>query len=71
MFDQMQYDWVTQRGGVPTAIERLHAAAFAKYAVKALHENIFNKYIAYKNGEYVYVDIREAVNKKAFEWYEL
>lgn len=60
-----------QRGGVPTAIDRLHAAAFAKYAVKAMHENILNKYIAYHNGEYVYVDISKAVNKKTFDWYEL
>jgi len=60
-----------QRGGVPTARERLHAAAFAKYAVEAIDKGIQNKYVAYKKGEYIYVDISEAINKKAFEWYEL
>lgn len=60
-----------QRGGVPTATERLHAAAFAKYAVQAVHEGITNKYIAWQGGKYVYVDLKEAVNKKTFDWYEL
>lgn len=60
-----------QRGGVPTAMERLHAAAFAKYAVKAVHEGITNKYIAYQDGKYVYIDLKEAVNKKVFDWYDL
>jgi 6-phosphofructokinase 1 len=60
-----------QRGGVPTATERLHAAAFAKYAVKAVDEGITNKYIAWQSGKYVYIDLKEAVNKKKFDWYEL
>lgn len=60
-----------QRGGVPTATDRLHAAAFAKYAVKAVHEGISNKYIAYQGGKYVYIELEEAVNKKVFDWYEL
>jgi 6-phosphofructokinase 1 len=60
-----------QRGGVPTATERLHAAAFAKYAVEAVDGGITNKYIAYQNGSYVYVDLKEAVNKKKFNWYSL
>jgi len=60
-----------QRGGSPTATERLHAAAFAKYALKAVHEGIKNKYIAYQGGKYVYIDLKEAVNKKVFNWYEL
>jgi 6-phosphofructokinase 1 len=60
-----------QRGGVPTATDRLHAAAFAKCAVKAVHEGIKNKYIAYQGGKYVYIDLKEAVDKKTFDWYEL
>lgn len=60
-----------QRGGTPTALERLHAAAFAKYAVKALDENIMNKYVVYAGGRYLYADLAEAANKKAFGWFEL
>lgn len=60
-----------QRGGTPTARERLHAAAFAKYAVRALHEKIMNKYVVYSKGQYLYVDLAEAVNKKTFNWFEL
>ena len=60
-----------QRGGSPTAMERLHAAAFAKYAMKALDEKIMNKYVVFSGGKYFYVDLAEAVNKKEFNWYEL
>ena len=60
-----------QRGGTPTAADRLHAAAFAKYAVKAMDAHIMNKYVAYSKGEYIYVDMEEAANKKVFDWFEL
>jgi 6-phosphofructokinase 1 len=58
-----------QRGGVPTALERIHAAGFAKYAVDAVDKRIINKYIAYAKGEYVYLDIGEASKKKSFSDY--
>lgn len=58
-----------QRGGVPTALERMHAAGFAKHAVEAVAKGITNKYIAYSKGEYVYVDITEASKKKDFAEY--
>ena len=60
-----------QRGGTPTALERIHAAAFAKYAVNALHEKIMNRYVVFSGGKYLYVDLAEAVNKKIFDWFEL
>jgi 6-phosphofructokinase 1 len=59
-----------QRGGVPTALERLHAAGFAKYAVTAADQKIRNKYVAYHKGEYVYVDLANASKKKNFDDYE-
>lgn len=60
-----------QRGGVPTAAERIHAASFAKYAVEAVNNGIMNKYVIYKNGKYDYLDIALASNKKKFDWFEL
>ncbi len=60
-----------QRGGVPTARERLHAAGFAKYAVDALDQGIKNVYVVYKDGKYGYQDITNASNKKVFDWFTL
>jgi 6-phosphofructokinase 1 len=59
-----------QRGGVPTALERLHAAGFAKYAVEAADRKIMNKYVAYSKGQYVYIDLVNAGKKKSFSDYE-
>jgi 6-phosphofructokinase 1 len=59
-----------QRGGVPTALERLHAAGFAKYAVEAIDKKIMNKYVAYSKGQYIYIDFCEAGKKKKFSDYE-
>jgi 6-phosphofructokinase 1 len=55
---------------VPTALERLHAAGFAKYAVAAADKRIMNKYVAYYKGEYVYIDLINAGKKKNFSDYE-
>jgi len=49
-----------QRGGSPTALDRLRASGFAKKALDAIVYGISNKYVAYKNGEYIYVDFDEA-----------
>jgi 6-phosphofructokinase 1 len=59
-----------QRGGVPTALERLRAAGFAKYAVDAADKKIMNKYVAYYKGEYIYIDLINADKKKKFCDYE-
>lgn len=56
-----------QRGGSPTAADRIHAAEFAEYAIYAINNNILNKYIAYKDGQYTYLDFLEANNKKRFD----
>ncbi len=60
-----------QRGGTPTALDRLHAAAFSKYAVKALDEKMMNQYVVYAGGGYQYANLCEAVNSKEFNWFEL
>ena len=60
-----------QRGGSPSAADRLHAAGFAKYAIKAVNEGLMNKYVVYKNGSYAYMDLKEAANKKVFNWDKL
>ncbi|MEF9942423.1 MAG: 6-phosphofructokinase [Lachnospiraceae bacterium] len=60
-----------QRGGVPTARDRIHAAGFAKRAVEAVDQGIMNKYVVYQEGTYGYLDIALASNKKEFDWFEL
>ncbi|MDO4786947.1 MAG: 6-phosphofructokinase [Fretibacterium sp.] len=60
-----------QRGGVPTALDRLHAAGFAKYAVDALDEGVRNKYLVYREGRYDYLDIACAERKKVFDRFEI
>lgn len=61
----------SQRGGVPTALDRLHAAGFAKHVLKAIENEMKNKYIVYKDGKYDYLDIAYAKKKKQFDWLEL
>ena len=61
----------SQRGGVPTATDRLHGAGFAKYAIRAIEQGIKNKYIVLKNSKYEYLDIKYASKKKIFDWLEI
>ena len=56
-----------QRGGSPTAADRIHAAAFAGLAIDAIRDSISNKYVAYKDGRYVYLDFTEAEKEKRFD----
>ena len=46
-----------QRGGAPTALERLHAAGFARLALDAAEKYIEHKYVIYCNGQYGYGDL--------------
>lgn len=57
-----------QRGGVPTALERLHASGFADFAVEMVEGKIYNKYIVFSDGEYRHMDISMAARKKKFNW---
>ena len=60
-----------QRGGAPTALERLHAASFAMYALRAVESGILNKYVVYTSGRYEYMDLAFAGNPKPFlPWLE-
>ncbi|NLP45693.1 MAG: 6-phosphofructokinase [Epulopiscium sp.] len=53
-----------QRGGSPTALDRMHAAMMGSLAVQLLTEGKTNRVIAYKNGQYVDYDINEALQMK-------
>ena len=48
-----------QRGGIPTALERVHAAAFARMALDAAERGMMNKYVVYSSGEYGYRDLAD------------
>ncbi len=50
-----------QRGGTPTAVDRMHASMMGAYAVDLLCEGKSNRVVAYKNGQYVDFDIDEAL----------
>lgn len=50
-----------QRGGSPSAIDRLHASMMGAMAVDLLCSGKSNRVIAYQNGQYVDYDINEAL----------
>ncbi len=50
-----------QRGGNPTAKDRVYASIMGAYAVDALMSGKSNRVVAYKHGEYVDFDIEEAL----------
>jgi 6-phosphofructokinase 1 len=58
-----------QRGGVPTACDRMHASGFARHALTAIEKGIFKKYVVYAHGVYDYRDIEDALQKKKFDNY--
>ncbi len=51
-----------QRGGDPTAKDRVYASIMGTYAVDALLEGKTNRVIAYRHGRFVDYDIEEALN---------
>ncbi|MDY4607452.1 MAG: 6-phosphofructokinase, partial [Eubacterium sp.] len=53
-----------QRGGYPTAEDRILATRMGNYAVKLLMQDIGNRVVALKHGEVVDYDIFEALNMK-------
>jgi 6-phosphofructokinase 1 len=58
-----------QRGGVPSALDRMHAAGFANHALDAIEQGIRGKYVVYSNGAYAYRDLDDAKLKKEFDNY--
>lgn len=53
-----------QRGGTPTATDRVHASIMGAKAVDLLCAGESNRVIAYRNGEYVHYEINEALAMK-------
>ena len=50
-----------QRGGSPTAVDRMHGSMMGAIAVELLAEGKSNRVVAYKEGKYVDFDINEAL----------
>lgn len=50
-----------QRGGTPTAVDRMHASMMGALAVDLLCQGKSNRVVAYKKGEYTHFDIDEAL----------
>ena len=60
-----------QRGGSPTAKDRVYASIMGSYAADILLEGKSNRVVGYKNGKYQDFDIEEALNmKKQISEYE-
>jgi len=53
-----------QRGGMPTALDRMHASVMGYMAVKAIESGDVNKAVVYKNGQHVLVDLATALTAK-------
>jgi 6-phosphofructokinase 1 len=58
-----------QRGGTPSALDRMRAAGFARYALEAIEKGIRGQYVVYNNGAYGYRDLGDAKLKKTFDNY--
>lgn len=57
-----------QRGGTPTALDRIHASRMGYIAIKSIMEGNMNKIVAYNKGEYETIDIEEALSmQKEFD----
>lgn len=53
-----------QRGGSPTAIDRMHASMMGYKAVMSVMEGLKNRIIVFNGGEYQTIDIDEALKMK-------
>lgn len=51
-----------QRGGSPTATDRMHASMMGYHAVKAILEGQQNRVVSYNRGRYEVLDLEEALN---------
>ena len=50
-----------QRGGAPTAVDRIHASVMGFTAVELLTRGEYNRVVLYKDGRYSHMDIKEAL----------
>lgn len=53
-----------QRGGRPTALDRILAARYGDYAVNLIHKGIFGKCVGLKNNKLVAIPLSQAIKKK-------
>lgn len=53
-----------QRGGTPTAVDRMHATVMGNMAVEAIKDGESNKVVVYKNGNHELMDINDAIDAK-------
>ena len=53
-----------QRGGTPTALDRMHATMMGYLAVQAIHNGDVNKVVVYRNGKHELIELNEALNAK-------
>ncbi len=53
-----------QRGGTPTATDRMHASLMGYYVVKAIMEGQKNKVVSYNRGRYEIIDLEESFTMK-------
>ena len=53
-----------QRGGAPSALDRVHASMMGYEAVKLLMEGQFNRVVIFKDGKYSNMNIEEALEVK-------
>jgi 6-phosphofructokinase 1 len=53
-----------QRGGMPTALDRMHASVMGYKAVKAIKEGERNKVVVYRDGQHQLMDMNEALEMK-------
>ena len=53
-----------QRGGYPTALDRMHGSNMGSMAVELLLNNEFNRVTIVKDGKYSHIDIQEALDFK-------
>jgi len=63
-----------QRGGSPTAVDRMHASIMGYMAVNAIKEGNANKAVVFKDGRHVLMDLAEALSVKkeySSEMYEI
>jgi 6-phosphofructokinase 1 len=51
-----------QRGGTPTALDRVHASMMGYKAVEAIKNGAKNRVVVLKHGDYIDIDIEEALN---------
>ena len=55
-----------QRGGSPTAKDRVYASIMGAYAADVLLEGKTNRVVGYKDGKYQDFDIEEALSMKKY-----